>query len=241
MERYETCPHFLALLRTVTHGQAGFLTSHRMLRSGVMHSSRYSAVSLAISGTGDIGSLPTGRACNEEHGVYLTWMVGRLYHWKCTAPPHNCYIQSGPHLAAAFLMWMHCSVWVNLSCSREAFRVLLSRDSNTDIKALLRQALYEMFCQMVPFPSSSHFLVLLQPLEKANPFIRLHVNWWLSRPATKNIQLDDFSGKMQQEETEVSFLRILILLSLYWQSEYGEPCTAVNKKENSTVSFILPS
>lgn len=47
--------------------------------------------------------------------------------------PHTntCYIQSGPHLASAFLMRMHCSVWVNLSCFREALWVLLSRDSTT--------------------------------------------------------------------------------------------------------------
>lgn len=87
--------------------------------------------------------------------------------------PHTntCYIQSGPHLASAFLMWMHCSdlgkhfvcCWAEIA-------------PHTDIKALLRQALYGMFCQMVPFPSSSHFLVLLQPLENANPFIRLCIN-----------------------------------------------------------------
>lgn len=47
--------------------------------------------------------------------------------------PHTnyWYIQSGPHLASAFLMCMHCSVWVNFSCFREAFSVLLSRDSTT--------------------------------------------------------------------------------------------------------------
>lgn len=44
---------------------------------------------------------------------------------------NTCYIQSGPHLASAFLMWMHCSVWINLSCFRKAFWVLLSRDSTT--------------------------------------------------------------------------------------------------------------
>lgn len=47
--------------------------------------------------------------------------------------PHTntCYIQSGPHLASAFLMWIHCSVWVNWNWFREAFWLLLKRDSTT--------------------------------------------------------------------------------------------------------------
>lgn len=109
---------------------------------------------------------------------------------------------------------------------------------------------------MVPFPSSSHFLVLLQSLENANPFICLCVNWWLSRPATKDIWLEDFSGKRQQKKLEICFLndilvvvglvlsdlRILILLCLDGQSQNMDSSvlTAINKKENTKVTLNFP-
>lgn len=171
MEQYEPCPHFLALLRTVTHGQAVLLLTEWFYTVG-WWTAADTPVSLARSETDDIGSLPTGRAYKGEHGVYLTWMAGSYVIENALHPHTNtCYIQSGPHLASAFLMWMHCS---DLGKHFECCWAQIA--PHTDIKALLRQALYGMFCQMVPFPSSSHFLVLLQPLENANPFIRLCVN-----------------------------------------------------------------
>lgn len=44
--------------------------------------------SLVSGETNDIRLLPTGRAYNAEHSVYLTWMAERLHHWTYTAPTH---------------------------------------------------------------------------------------------------------------------------------------------------------
>ena len=108
---------------------------------------------------------------------------------------------------------------------------------------------------MVPFPSSSHFLVLLQSLKNANPFICLCVNWWLFRPATKNIWLEDISGNRQQEKLEISGWRLggswigplgpedfnTAMSSLTVSQNMDSPAlAAVNKKENTTATLILP-
>lgn len=168
MEPWETCPHFLTLLRTSIFplltkwfDMVGWWTVTETLQS------HWRGVRLMIS-----GYFPQeGATMKNKVFIWHEWLGD--YITGHTLHPHSntCYTQSGPWLASAFLMWMYCSGWANLKWFREASWTLWAEIApHTDIKALLRQALHGMFCQAVPFASSSHFLVLLQSLENANPF-----------------------------------------------------------------------